>query len=98
MANKSLIPFPLPVIIAYAAAVAAGGAASFDDEDFDDDGDPFEDWDDLPSIAPAGSSSSDGGGEGGIASLRSFTDALRGEVREWRFRFSLFLFSPSRTL
>ena len=70
--------------MASAAAVCSGAAASFDDdddddEDFDNNDDPFEDWDDLPSISPAGSSSSDG--EGGIASLRSFTDALRGEVR-----------------
>ena len=78
MAKSSISP--LPVIASAAAAAAGSSAASFDDEDEDfDDDDPFEDWDDLPSISPAGSSSLDG--EGGIASLRSFTDALRGEVR-----------------
>ena len=80
--------------MASAAAVCSGAAASFDDdddddEDFDNNDDPFEDWDDLPSISPAGSSSSDG--EGGIASLRSFTDALRGEVRSG-VSFFVFLF------
>ena len=65
------------------------------DEDFDDgDSDPFEDealWDDLPSISPAGSASSES--EGGIASLRSFTDTLRGEVIIRVVVF--FLFFPS---
>lgn len=62
-----------------------------DDEGDEEDFDPFEDWDDLPSISPASSSAAEEGG--GIASLRSFTDALRGEVRVWFLSFvSLFLF------
>ncbi len=69
------------------AIARAAVRSSFDDdgdddggeeEAFDTDDDPFEDWDDLPSISPAGSPSSEG--EGGIASLRSFTDTLRGEM------------------
>lgn len=77
-----------PTMIAFAVR------SSFDnddDEGDDEDFDPFEDWDDLPSISPASSSAAEEGG--GIASLRSFTDALRGEVRVWFLSFvSLFLF------
>ena len=82
------------------AIARAAVRSSFDDdgdddggeeEAFDTDDDPFEDWDDLPSISPASSSAAEEGG--GIASLRSFTDALRGEVRVWFLSFvSLFLF------
>ena len=71
-----------PPAIARAAVRSSFDADGDDDggeeEAFDTDDDPFEDWDDLPSISPAGSPSSEG--EGGIASLRSFTDTLRGEM------------------
>lgn len=66
------------------AAAAIRPDTSFDDDEGDEDFDPFEGWDDLPSVSPASPSSPSSDGddrEGGIASLRTFTDALRGEVR-----------------